>query len=168
MPTISPIKPSALHPNKPLNHTAGRDGSIEQVHELRYRFHSFSAASYQLSEPAIFDIFEEFKTLEVGWDGEGGCPISPEAIDAAKIIIKQTFLQASSLDLNKWIEPEVSPTPDGGLDLEWEVGQFYLMIHITGEGVIRYLLRFARSKRGSGTMSIGQAIAIVVNLFFNT
>lgn len=66
-----------------------------------------------------------FVTLERGWDEEGGEPIDASAVQRA-----YSFLSRLSVT---WL-PWVAPTTDGGVRVEWEANESFLMIQFEPEG----------------------------------
>ncbi len=71
------------------------------------------------------DTFDMFVGLKEDWDSYGGIPITPEAITTAKQIIA---------DAGKCIDAEVGPLPNGGIDIEWEIGDRALLIEVSPSG----------------------------------
>lgn len=59
-----------------------------------------------------FEILDSFKSLEDDWDECGAIAPKNELIELAKGLIGQLCLQ-----------PEIFPTPDGGVQLEYAIGQ---------------------------------------------
>lgn len=65
--------------------------------------------------PSLAGRIRHLKTLEPGWDGYNGLPISEKASEnTAALLIIAAFLGAR-LD-----DPFIAPLPDGGLEIEWE------------------------------------------------
>ena len=92
----------------------------------------------QAASPKASERIRKLATLEPGWDGYGGEPPTEQAIETtARLLIAVYSLTHGKLD-----SPFIAPSPDGGLDLEWELDsgtELMLVIPPTGTEV-RYLL----------------------------
>ena len=66
--------------------------------------------------PTFASRIRHLQELEPDWDGNGGVPITDDAVDRAAIILAI----ASRLD-DTLEEPFIAPLPNGGLQIEWEV-----------------------------------------------
>ena len=90
------------------------------------------------TNPAAVDRIGKLAKLEPGWDGYDGDPPTEEAIETtAKLLTAVYRLTHGALK-----NPFIAPSPDGGLDLEWELdsgAELMLVIPPTGTDV-RYLL----------------------------
>ena len=65
--------------------------------------------------PSLAGRIMHLRTLESGWDGYGGLPITEKASEkTAALLIVAAFL-GERLD-----DPFIAPLPDGGLEIEWE------------------------------------------------
>lgn len=88
--------------------------------------------------PELSDRLNRLATLPQNWDSYGAAPISPEAIQTARGILRSVFaLGGTSIPL-----PFVAPSPDGGIELEWKTtSNKELMLEIPPmEGWIGFLL----------------------------
>lgn len=100
---------------------------------------TISATIVEELQPAL-ERLEEFKGLGEDWDSYGAAVISRRSIGLARDIAAEVV---SSHALS--IRPEgyifdVVPTPDGGVQLEWTVGDQHLEIAIEPQGAFSYLL----------------------------
>lgn len=68
--------------------------------------------------------FEELTTLQFGWDGYRGRPVSEDNANLAEKIIKQFCLKTSKA-------PQLVPVSDGTLQIEWHFNNYDLEIHIS-------------------------------------
>ncbi len=76
---------------------------------------------------------EELASLQENWDSYGACPISPEAIKAARDTV-------TGLAWIRDIEaPVVTGTPDGDVGLCWDHGDWSLDASIDSTGLINYV-----------------------------
>lgn len=67
---------------------------------------------------------EQLKVLTFGWDGQGGLPIEPALIEAVARFI------SSDLVLKVETKPDIVPTSDGGLQVEWHSKLIDLIIEV--------------------------------------
>jgi hypothetical protein len=82
----------------------------------------------------ILKQFQAIAQLQPGWDSYGGLAPSIAAIGTAGVLLAE-LCKATS-----WCppKPHVNPTPDGGIQFEWEEGQRYFEIHVMGFDTITY------------------------------
>ena len=64
----------------------------------------------------------ELEKFEDNWDGYGGLPVTPQALEAARQFIK--VLENTSIGLNS----------NGGLTFEWEVDRRFFQVVINPDG----------------------------------
>jgi hypothetical protein len=79
--------------------------------------------------------FRAIANLSHGWDSYGSPPPDTRKLDAAWDLL--TCLCQGS-DLSK---PHVNPTPDGGVQFDWEEGRRYFEIVLVAERAATYLFR---------------------------
>ena len=72
------------------------------------------------------------KTLEPNWDSYGALPIDEKSIQAAREFIAR-------LPPSTWGVTAVNPTPNGGVQFEWEAGSRSLELEFEAPSTIRYL-----------------------------
>jgi hypothetical protein len=75
---------------------------------------------------------EALRGLTPNWDGYGAPAIDPEVIQAAKQFIAR-------LPMNLAFRPQVVPTSNGSLQLEWHQGEKSLELEFESPRSIRYL-----------------------------
>lgn len=73
----------------------------------------------------LIDRVNSFSHLLENWDGYGGAEVSRRAIAQAKLIINSQFSLGSSLPV-----PEINPTPNGTVVIEWQEGRSEAAIEI--------------------------------------
>lgn len=79
-----------------------------------------------MNEQEVREKIDHLKTLEKDWDSYGGDPITLEALTNIEPLVK--------------LEPYfVSPTPDGGLGLEWQHPTWHLEVGVEPDGSYGYL-----------------------------
>jgi len=117
--------------------------------------HRSATASAQIQNPNFFDQIEQLKNkLFDGWDGEDGLAPTQTATDLAKQVIRYAlYLHRNYFPSTKWVEPDLSPTSDGGVDLEWEIGNRYLLLNVSGKGEISCLIKNNQANLGTGSAS---------------
>lgn len=84
------------------------------------------------------DVAKQFRaiaSLPPGWDSYGSPPPDVRKLDSAWALL--TCMRKVS-DFPK---PHVNPTPDGGVQFDWEEGQRYFEIFLVGERAATYLFR---------------------------
>ena len=90
-------------------------------------------------QPAL-ERLETFSKLDDDWDSYGAVPISPVAIliarELAADIVNRHMLSIRPPDYSF----DVVPAPDGGVQLEWDIGSQHLEIAIDPRGTLSYLL----------------------------
>lgn len=63
---------------------------------------------------ALFARLDELPNY-ANWDGEGAQPVWPGTVEEAKALLRDIATAAGAA----WIEPGVSPTPDGEVSINW-------------------------------------------------
>ncbi len=103
---------------------------------------------------------DEFLAYEKDWDYEGALPLSKEVAELAKNLLVE-FVDRFGPDPSlEWQEPEVSPLPNGGLDLEWDNPKRKLLLFIRPDCRMEMFLKTELSEiRGD---VINQEMAIVL------
>lgn len=79
---------------------------------------------FQMQQANVREAINDIETLlelKSGWDGEEASPISYSAASLARDIVLRTARLAAERGI-RWLSPSISPTPDGGVDLFWQVG----------------------------------------------
>jgi hypothetical protein len=70
---------------------------------------------------------DELGSLPANWDGEDALPVTRDVLSHAKQLLRVTAEAAGAMGL-RWHPPSLAPTPDGGLELSWEVGKRWAML----------------------------------------
>ena len=103
--------------------------------------------------------------LEPDWDGFGGRPPTEEAMKAAADLLIETHKLAQDM-IGK---PFISPLPEGGLDIEWELDsgvELMIVIPSNGKGK-RYVLdepvSSGETKESEGTIPRGATLSKLIN-----
>ena len=91
--------------------------------------------------------------LPAGWDGQGGPPPSEDVVQIAIGIV-------CSLRTDEVPSPEAGPESDGGLQLDWWLGDRELEMHIRPSGALEYLLVDAGQPVKEGSIAVTNAQAI--------
>ncbi len=97
------------------------------------------AASPNIKElPRVLsERLKRFAQLPQNWDSYGAPPISGRVIDEARNVLKRACT-SSGFDLPI---PFVSPTPEGGIGMEWKLESGKeLLLEISSDGSASYLL----------------------------
>jgi hypothetical protein len=83
--------------------------------------------------PDLGDAFERIdrcRGLQSDWDGEGALPITEDVADRATTLLSRAAEEASRLGL-QWENPAIAPSPDGALELSWEVEDRWVMLVVS-------------------------------------
>jgi hypothetical protein len=83
--------------------------------------------------PFVRKQLEAIAALPEGWDSYGGASPDPRLVWAAQSLI-ECLAQAPGLP-----QPHVNPTPSGGVQFEWEVGDRYFEVEVVAERAATYL-----------------------------
>lgn len=107
------------------------------------------AASYQLTEAdnlsaslqvaldeGVLARLGELRALPADWDSYGAVPLSSNTLRRAELLISDLEEQTKALS-----PVEISPNPDGGVELEWSSTDRMLDLIVEPDGDLRYLLR---------------------------
>ena len=94
------------------------------------------AASFQIRLGDVIDEIHERESLEAGWDGEDAPAIDPRSIVLAGNLVS-AVADRSEVKGYGWRQPEVAPTPEGGVSLSWhlEEGLVWLIVRPASEDV---------------------------------
>ena len=100
--------------------SVGRRQSLFDLHEAKRQNYIEDVIASVLSQPkqpihsAPFWVrWQEINDLEKGWDGRNSKPVS-------KLVLLRALLLTSSLiSVPHYVEPQLSPLYDGGLQLNW-------------------------------------------------
>jgi len=83
--------------------------------------------------PFVRKQLEAIAALPEGWDSYGGASPDPRLVWGAQSLI-ECLAQAPGLP-----QPHVNPTPSGGVQFEWEVGDRYFEVEIVAGRAATYL-----------------------------
>jgi hypothetical protein len=100
---------------------------------------AISATIVEELQPAL-ERLEEFATLPNDWDSYGAAPISTVAVEHARELAAEIISKHALSIRPAGYSFDVVPTPDGGVQLEWDVGAHDLEISIGPHGTLAYLL----------------------------
>jgi hypothetical protein len=84
------------------------------------------------------DVAKQFRAianLPHGWDSYGSPPPDIRKLDSAWDLL------ACLCGVSDFPKPHVNPTPDGGVQFDWEEGRRYFEIVLVGERAATYLFR---------------------------
>lgn len=98
---------------------------------------AISATFVEELQPAL-ERLEEFATLSEDWDSYGAVPISAVAIDRARELAAEIISKHALSIRPEGYSFDVVPTPDGGVQLEWDVDAKHLEIAIGPDGTLTY------------------------------
>lgn len=110
----------ALAPGVDRPHRAGRQDAATALTGPPVGLTSVRSADTVRSIAALIDRVAKCKALADDWDGEGSPPP-----DASAIVRAMQFLAAFEDDWMPW----VAPTTDGGVRVEWDGRNAFLMIN---------------------------------------
>jgi hypothetical protein len=100
---------------------------------------AISATIVEELQPAL-ERLAEFATLENDWDSYGAVPITPAAIDVARELAAE-IISRHALSLRPaGYTFDVVPLPNGGVQLEWDIGSRHLEIAVDPVGELSYLI----------------------------
>jgi hypothetical protein len=99
---------------------------------------AISATIVEELQPAL-ERLDAFTTLVEDWDSYGAVPISAVAIDDARELAAEIISKHALSIRPAGYSFDVVPTPDGGVQLEWNVADQHLEIAIGPHGTMTYL-----------------------------
>lgn len=73
------------------------------------------------------EILDLLKLNYDDWNCEGALPINPAMVSLAIETVTLTERQVRQEGL-QWVDPEVGPDPEGGVDLSWETDRGYFLL----------------------------------------
>ena len=124
-----------------------------------------SLAALQSRNPDAAARILKLARLEQDWDGCGGNPPTEEAMKAAADLLIETHKLAQDMIGKTFI----SPLPEGGLDIEWELDsgvELMIVIPSNGKGK-RYVLdepvSSGETKESEGTIPRGATLSKLIN-----
>lgn len=94
---------------------------------------------------------EAMRTVPENWDGYGGLSPSSEAIDAAT-----AFYQLLG-DTPGLSTPYLSPTPNGGVQFDWDVGSHHMEVAFEPKADGRIVVEFLYDNAETGDVVSGTA-----------
>ncbi|MER7275859.1 hypothetical protein ABT369_15510 [Dactylosporangium sp. NPDC000244] len=83
---------------------------------------------------SVIEAMTDITMLEYGWDGEQAQPLSDRAFEMAITILVDTM----SIDT---VPPQIVPTYDGGLQLEWHCAGVDLEVAVESNGQVSVWFR---------------------------
>jgi hypothetical protein len=163
----APAAPACI----PSSSTPSGGFNINEFFGTELITHQLGIYSTQLKELQILEEIEGLSKLKPNWDGEDAFSISWSAIDLAKEII-QWIGAKTNIEPFRWEAPFISPSPEGGVTLEWETKYIYFVVDISSKGEIEYLITFDQQKLDSGKIPQSRTFALeyiagLVRLAFN-
>ena len=75
----------------------------------------------------LMERLNSFLALKDDWDSYGSFPITSAAVGDTAFFIDEAKSE---------IEGDVGPLPNGGIDIEWEIGEDSLLVEISPDGTI--------------------------------
>jgi hypothetical protein len=100
---------------------------------------------------------QELAGLPAGWDSYGSNRIQPAAVDGAVRV-----LRAADSDLLP--TPHIAPVSDGGIQIEWSVGERSAEIEVRPSGAVEFLLALGARGISEGIVSQPEDVRAVVDL----
>lgn len=88
--------------------------------------------------------------LEEGWDGYDGLPMLPRVAEHTELFLEQVEAYTS-------IAPELVPLPNGGVQLEWYIGEVEIEVEIEPDGTTTILFE-CRSDGQSEEIGLGGSL----------
>jgi len=79
----------------------------------------------------IIDNSKWILELEEDWDDEGSCEYKRETWERACLILRNIMIDSNLQD--RTTIPEISPGPNGSIDIHWKAERFELLINIPDE-----------------------------------
>jgi hypothetical protein len=97
--------------------------------------------------------------LDTGWDSHGAAPPRLDIVDGAWSLLR------SLSDTGFVPKPHIYPARSGGVQLEWEIGPYYLEIELISEREANFFFSDAASGfEAEGSLRQGESLDEVVNL----
>lgn len=116
---------------------------------------AISATIVEELQPAL-ERLEEFKMLREDWDSYGAVPISAIAISGARELAAEIISKHALSIRPAGYAFNVVPTPDGGVQLEWDIDARHLEIAVSPQGSLAYL--FATTRNEERQISAGEHV----------
>jgi hypothetical protein len=102
------------------------------------------------------------RRLQADWDGEGALPIQEEVAARTTTLLSQVAEEAVVLGL-QWQSPAIAPSPDGALELSWEVGNRWAMLVVSpGQVSIECVTQEGSSPPRHSQESHGDAVQLAI------
>jgi hypothetical protein len=95
--------------------------------------------------PVLIDKLRELLRLPRDWDGYGAEPVRPEAALTSALIVNATLAKGARF-------PEIIPTVDGGVQIEWRRGNRHLEIEVMSPYEISMLYREGGVSKWEGSL----------------
>ena len=105
----------------------------------------------------------ELREFPNDWASYGGLPPTSLALKRAELLVSELTRDFGQLLGDLATPNEISPNPDGGLELEWSAGDRMLGVEIGPEGSARYLMKVGKGSEGTYAKDEIPASASAVN-----
>lgn len=107
--------------------------------------------------PFCLKQLDAISTLPENWDSYGAAPPDAKIMASARRLLLSL---ASSADVPK---PHVNPTPDGGVQFDWERGSRYFELDVVSPDTAEYLYADpAERAEEEGAVREGESLEIVI------
>ncbi len=130
-------------------------------HDSNY-LNSWNPTSHDVSRPIWITLLrrqcKKYLDYKSGWDSYNGQPINPDAMEFAASFLGTTAF--AQLDC-----PFIAPTSNGGVQVEWNIGNTSLEIEFRSLTALEYYYKNgATEKEGSDSVELNQ---IALDLSFD-
>jgi len=88
--------------------------------------------------PDVLRRLQQLSRSPFGWDGEGGTPLQPGALEASAVVLAEIMAEQS-------LPPQLVLTHEGGLQLEWHERGVDLEVEVRPSGEVEVLCTDRRS-----------------------
>ncbi len=107
---------------------------------------------------SAYSRLEELQQLGPNWDGEDALPIDEKVIAHARELLEQASGRALETGTT-WLDPGISPAPDGAVELSWERGDRWVMLTVQpGRGMLACVIQDQQSEPKYQVESPGDAV----------
>ena len=132
-------------------------GWIQGTHpqgELAEESGPVNAWLLELPEPSLAErargTLSQLTALQEGWDGYDGLPTLPRVAGYTELFLEQVQAYTS-------VAPDLVPLPNGGVQLEWFIGEVEIEVEIEPDGITTILFE-CRSDGRSEEIGLGGSL----------
>jgi len=104
---------------------------------------------------------QELAQLPEGWNSYGSKRIQPAAVEGAVRVLRAT-------DSERLPVPHLAPVADGGIQIEWTVGERSAEVEVRPTGTVEYLVDLGPDRTSEGVSPRPEDVCTVVGLLVHS